>query len=73
MADKKIIETNKHLNTREKRVNRISKSVFASQRIEGVKISRKDAKHYVQDSFKSGNSVKPKSADGKRNSHSPRG
>lgn len=73
MADKKIIEINRHLNTPEKRANRISKSVYASQRIEGIKISRRDAKHYVQGSFKNGTSVKPKSANGKIKSHSPRG
>lgn len=51
MADIKIIETNKHLNTPEKRVNRISKSVYASQRIEGVRISRRDARKYTEEVF----------------------
>lgn len=54
MANKKIIETNRHLNTPEKRINRISKSVHASQRIEGVKISRKDAKKYTKEASKNG-------------------
>lgn len=83
MADKKIIETNRHLNTPEKRVNRISNSVYASQRIEGVKISRQDARKYTEEALKSGEAnsgylyrKKSRNSSGFLNGkdpHSPRG
>lgn len=47
MSAKKITETNIHLNTKAKRIARVSGSVYVSNRIEGVNISRKEAKEFA--------------------------
>lgn len=44
----KIIHTNKHLNTPEKRVKQVSTSIYASSKIEGVRITRKQATEYAR-------------------------
>lgn len=47
MAPRKITEINPHLNTKAKRIARVSDSVYVSNRIEGVRISRKEAKAFA--------------------------
>jgi len=53
MSPKKITEINPHLNTTEKRITRVSNSVYVSNRIEGIAISRKEAKAFATAASKS--------------------
>ncbi|MEP1304592.1 MAG: hypothetical protein ABJK11_04705 [Balneola sp.] len=48
MKATKIIHTNKHLNTPEKRVKQVSSSVYASTKIEGISVTRKEATEYAR-------------------------
>lgn len=48
MKAQKVIHTNKHLNTVSKRVKQVSGSVYASSKIEGIKITRKEATEYAR-------------------------
>ena len=48
MQARKIIHTNKHLNTPAKRVNQVSGSVYASSKIEGISITREQAINYAR-------------------------
>lgn len=48
MKTNKIIHTNKHLNTPAKRVRQVSESVYASSKIEGISVTRKEATEYAR-------------------------
>lgn len=48
MKTNKIIHTNRHLNTPQKRVKQVSTSIYASSKIEGIKITRKQATEYAR-------------------------